>query len=150
MSSVTTSIHIPASPAAVWKLVMDPARLEDWVTIHRQLDGHDQGAPRQGYAMDQRICLRGVDFKVHWELVQCEPAQLAVWVGRGPARSHARTEYRLRDERGGTHFDYRNEFKPPLGPLGAAASRALVGGVPQREATRSLERLRALFSDDGA
>ena len=34
---------------------------------------------------------------------------------------------------------------PPLGPLGALASRALVGGMPEREATHTLERLRALL-----
>jgi hypothetical protein len=67
------------------------------------------------------------------------------WEGRGPARSHASTEYRLTPHNGGTRFDYRNELKAPLGPLGALASRALVGGVPEKEATASLERLKALL-----
>jgi hypothetical protein len=49
----------------------------------------------------------------------------------------------LRDENGGTRFDYRNEFRPPLGPIGALVSRALVGGMPEREAKRTLDRLRA-------
>ncbi len=61
---------------------------------------------------------------------------------RGPARSRARTEYVLRSEDGGTCFDYHNEFRPPLGAVGALASRALVGGMPEREANRSLELLR--------
>jgi hypothetical protein len=46
---------------------------------------------------------------------------------------------------GCTRFDYRNEFHPPLGPFGALASRALVGGMPEREAIHTLERLRALL-----
>jgi hypothetical protein len=46
---------------------------------------------------------------------------------------------------GCTRFDYANEFHAPLGPIGALASRALVGGMPEREATRTLERLRALL-----
>jgi hypothetical protein len=57
------------------------------------------------------------------------------------------TEYTLvplTEER--TRFDYRNEFHAPLGPIGALASRALVGGMPQREAHRTLERLRALLA----
>jgi hypothetical protein len=45
----------------------------------------------------------------------------------------------------GTRFHYLNEFSPPLGPLGNAASRALVGGVSQREAQASLQRLKALI-----
>jgi len=43
-----------------------------------------------------------------------------------------------------TRFNYRNEFHPPLGPLGAVAGRALVGHLPRREADASLARLKAL------
>ena len=72
----------------------------------------------------------------------------AEWHGRGPARSHAETEYRLADNgRGGTRFDYRNEFKAPFGPLGAVASRALVGGLPAKEADASLKRLKRLLEN---
>jgi uncharacterized protein YndB with AHSA1/START domain len=146
MSTVTASIEIAAPPAAVWDVVMDPTRLCDWVTIHRKLRNSDNGPPRIGYRMEQQIHLRGVSLDVHWTLVDCERGAYAVWEGRGPARSRARTEYRLRAAHDGhTHFDYRNEFHAPLGPLGALASRALVGGMPQREATRTLDLLRELL-----
>ncbi len=145
MSLVTASIHIDAPPADVWKLVMDPERLGDWVTIHRGLGRVDAGPARAGYRMDQHIHLRGVNLTVHWTLVECDPRMRAVWEGRGPARSRAHTEYLLESERGGTRFDYRNEFHPPLGPLGAIVSRALVGGMPEREATHTLDRLHAHF-----
>lgn len=146
MSTVSVSAHISASTERVWKTVMDPARLGDWVTIHRGLRHADHGPPRVGYEMDQQIHLRGVTVDVHWRLVECDPCRLAVWEGRGPARSRARTEYALRPEREGTCFDYLNEFHPPLGPIGAIASRALVGGIPEREARRTLERLDQLVS----
>ncbi len=148
MSHVTASISLPAPPEQVWEVVMDPQRLGDWVTIHRRLGKVDSGPPRSGYEMEQRIHLRGVDFTVHWTLVECRAGELAVWEGRGPARSHAHTRYRLHadGDGNGTQFDYENEFRAPLGPLGAVASRALVGGIPQREANRSLERLKALFA----
>ena len=121
---------------------MDPRRLGEWVTIHRKLMHADDGPPRVGYTMDQQIHLRGVSLEVHWKLVDCRPDELAVWEGRGPARSRAHSEYVLRADDGDTRFDYRNEFRPPLGPVGALVSRALVGGMPEREATRTLERLR--------
>jgi uncharacterized protein YndB with AHSA1/START domain len=146
MSTVTASVYIDAPPAAVWEVVMDPQRLGDWVTIHRKLLRADECEPRKGYEMDQQIHLRGVSLEIHWQLIECETHSRAVWEGRGPARSRARTEYRLRAERDqGTHFDYRNEFQAPLGPIGALASRALVGGIPEREAHRTLERLRELL-----
>ena len=80
-----------------------------------------------------------------WTLTEFEPDVSATWEGRGPAHSYARTAYKLSDKDGGTHFEYENEFKPPGGFLGSAASRVLVGGVPQREANRSLARLKALL-----
>jgi uncharacterized protein YndB with AHSA1/START domain len=147
MSTVSVSAHISASPEQVWETVMDPARLGEWVTIHRSLRRADAGQPRVGYEMHQQIHLRGVNLDVHWRLQHCDPERLAVWEGRGPARSRALIEYALQPETGGTRFDYRNEFRPPLGPLGALASRALVGGIPEREARRTLERLDQLVRE---
>ncbi len=122
---------------------MDPHSLGEWVTIHRRLLRADDGPPLVGYTMDQRVHMRGVSVDVHWTLVEVRPGELAVWEGRGPAHSRARTEYILSGENGGTRFDYRNAFHAPLGPLGAVVSRALVGGIPRREAKRTLERLRS-------
>ncbi|HEY1457122.1 MAG TPA: SRPBCC family protein [Solirubrobacteraceae bacterium] len=142
MSLVTASIQIAAPATRVWQTVMDPKRLGDWVSIHRRLTHADGGPPRIGFEMDQQIHLRGVSIEVHWKLIECLECELAVWEGRGPARSRALTEYALCEQNGGTRFDYRNEFHPPLGPIGALASRALVGGIPEREAKRTLDRLR--------
>lgn len=149
MSVVTASTRIAAAREDVWTMIMDPARLKDWVTIHRRLVHADDGPPRVGYEMDQQIHLRGVSLEVHWKLVECEVGTRAVWEGLGPARSRAHTEYVLRTEDGETCFDYRNEFRPPLGPIGALASRALVGGMPQREARRTLDRLRDELEKQG-
>ena len=73
------------------------------------------------------------------------PGRSATWEGRGPAHSYARTAYKLSDRDGGTHFEYENEFKAPGGILGAAASRVLVGGQPQKEANQSLKQLKRLL-----
>ena len=138
MSEVITSITIDAPPEKVWEVVMDPHRLGEWVTIHRRLDSASDSE------MVQTLHLRGVNFHVHWELVSCEAPRHAVWHGVGPARSHAETEYRLTPVDGKTRFAYRNEFKAPMGVLGAVASRALVGGLPEREAHATLRNLKEL------
>jgi carbon monoxide dehydrogenase subunit G len=142
MSVVTASIEIAAPPEEVWETVMDPQCLEHWVTIHRRLLRADEGPVRVGFEMEQAIHLRGVTLDVRWELVECKPPHRAVWEGRGPARSRAHTEYLLNEEDGRTRFDYKNEFRAPLGPVGAIVSRALVGGIPQREANRTLRALK--------
>ena len=149
MSRVTASIDIAAPPERVWDVVMDPRRLGEWVTIHREIDRVSDHPLRDGSTLRQQLTLRGVHFYVRWTVSEAREPKLAVWDGRGPARSKAHTLYRLRPHDGGTRFEYENEFKPPLGPLGAAASRAIVGGLPQREANATLRRLKSLIEDRG-
>jgi uncharacterized protein YndB with AHSA1/START domain len=149
VSRVTASIDIEAPPEQVWEVVMDADRLGDWVTIHRETEEVSDRPLHDGSTLRQKLCLRGVNFHVRWEVVEVREPKLAVWEGRGPARSKAHTLYRLSPANGGTRFEYENEFKAPLGPLGAAASRALVGGLPQREANATLQRLKALVERRG-
>jgi uncharacterized protein YndB with AHSA1/START domain len=145
MTLVTASIDIDAPREKVFDTVLDPARLDEWVTIHRKVNDADGGRPHEGFEMEQTLCLRGVNFRVKWKLTHFEPGRSATWEGRGPAHSYARTAYKLADREGGTHFEYENEFKAPGGFLGKAASRVLVGGQPQKEANESLKQLKRLL-----
>jgi uncharacterized membrane protein len=145
---VRASIEIDAPPERVYDFMLDPAHLGKWVTIHRRVNSRDDGPPRAGYEMNQTLHLRGANFRVHWTLTEADRPEHATWEGRGPAHSYARTSYSLRavdDDR--TRFDYENEFKAPGGFLGAAASRMLIGGLPEREARRTLERLKDLLEN---
>jgi len=145
MSVVHSSIAIAAPPPDVWAVVMDPRRFGEWVTIHRELRDFFEGPAREGATMEQTLHVRGADIRVHWLLVACREPNFARWDGRGPARSHARIEYRLTAIPEGTRFDYQNEFRAPLGAVGALASRTVMGQAPQREADRSLAALRDLI-----
>lgn len=146
MSEVSTSIDLAVPPERVWEVLMDPDRLSEWVTIHRNLGEVSDRPLRKGSKLEQRLCVRGVTLPVKWEVTELDGCRMARWDGRGPARSRARTEYRLSPNgNGATRFDYVMEFKAPLGPLGAAASRVVVGGVPEREAKASLDRLKKLL-----
>ncbi len=64
--------------------------------------------------------------------------------------SKAMIRYRLKAVPGGTMFDYLNEFHTPGGQIGNAASRIVVGNLPEREATESLIRLKALVEGRAA
>lgn len=145
MSAVHAEIHIAAPPDRVFAMALDPDHLDEWVTIHRKVNSVDPGPPHEGMKMEQTLCLRGTKFKVKWELTEYANHR-ATWEGRGPMGSHARTAYVLKpDGNGGTRFFYENEFRAPGGPLGNAASRVLVGGLPEREAKASLQRLKDLL-----
>lgn len=144
MAQVRASVEIAASPRRVFDAAMAPEQTPDWVTIVLRVESHDPGELREGYRMRQRLSLRGVPFTVEWKLTKLDAPHYARWEGKGPARSKAITENYLEERDGGTHFTYTNEFKTPFGPLGAVAAGAVIGGIPEREATASLARLKAL------
>jgi uncharacterized protein YndB with AHSA1/START domain len=145
MSLVHVNIRIDAPVERVWETVMDPHRLEQWVTIHRALK-HVSSLPlEQGSTMEQVMHMRGLSFHVHWTLVDLDPPTHAEWHGRGPAYSHAKIRYELTGNDGATDFEYFNDFTPPGGRLGTVASRLIVGAASEREAQNSLQRLKVLL-----
>ena len=146
MSQVTAAITIDAAPQTVFDLVMDPDRLQDWVTIHRSVTPTSASTREPGATMDQVLSMRGVSITVHWTLASVSPPEQAEWQGRGPAGSKAYIRYRMSGPpEGPTQFEYTNDFSTPGGRLGMAASKVVVGSASEREAKRSLEKLKALL-----
>jgi uncharacterized membrane protein len=146
MSVVHVKTRIDAPIDRVWETVMDPGRLEEWVTIHRSLKSAPSKPLRPGSTMEQVMHFRGISFTVHWTLVDVKEPKHAEWDGRGPAHSRARIRYDLSgDSDRATEFEYLNEFTPPGGRLGVVASRVIVGAASEREANRSLQKLKELL-----
>jgi carbon monoxide dehydrogenase subunit G len=147
MTAVRASIEIAAPPQRVWEVVMDPEHFGDWVTIHRRLGHVDDGELKHGFQVEQTLCLHHANFKVHWSLAEVDAPRRAVWEGKGPAGSHARIVDELVELDGGdrTRFDYVNEYSQPGGFFGRMAGRVLVSGTAEREAGRSLARLKAFL-----
>lgn len=146
MADVTAQIEIDAAPQTVFDTIMDPDRLCDWVTIHRSVKLLSADPLQSGARMDQVLAIRGVPFTVHWTLNSVTSPHEAEWNGRGPAGSKAFIRYRLSGPPAGpTTFEYTNAFSTPGGPLGNRASRLVVGGVSEREANQSLQKLKRLL-----
>jgi uncharacterized membrane protein len=149
MSTVHVNARIRAPVDVVWDTVMDPSRLKDWVTIHRSVRDVSSHPMRRLSTMDQLLHLRGVTFRVHWTLVDVSAPNHAEWEGQGPAHSKARIRYDLSaDGDDATLFEYTNEFTPPGGRLGTAASNMIMGTASEREASNSLARLKALLEEN--
>ena len=140
---VEREIDLPASPDRVYEILMDPARLGDWVTIHERFeDAPDRLA--QGSNMTQKRKVAGQRFTVRWTVTQAERPSKVTWEGRGPAGTSARVVYDLDERDGGTRFTYLNEYELPGGAAGRIAGRA-ISAAAGREVERSLERLRKLL-----
>ena len=83
--------------------------------------------------MDQTLCLRHANFKVHWTLTEAS----ARTVRRGRERApRVLRPYQLpaHTRRRRHPFRVRERVQGAGGLLGKAASRVVVGGVPEREA----------------
>jgi carbon monoxide dehydrogenase subunit G len=141
---VERSIEIGAPPDRVYQVVMDPRRLGEWVTIHVGLKSAPPGDLERGSQLVQCLRLAGRRFDVHWDVVAADRPSHVVWEGRGPVNSRAKVVYEIHphgDDR--TGFHYMNEYTLPGGPLGRIAGGAL-RGIAEREAERTLERLKGL------
>lgn len=145
---VEREVEIGASPERVYEVVMDPRRLEDWVTIHAELKEAPAGELAEGSELSQCLRLAGQKFTVRWRVVQDDCPRRVVWEGRGPVGSKARVVYELApDGDGGTRFTYINEYSLPGGALGRLGGRA-VAPASRRESERSLSKLKRLLESD--
>ena len=123
MSTVSETIELDCPPESVWKLIMDPTRFDEWVTIHRKIGDVDDGPVREGFKVEQRLALRGAPFTVHWTLTECRrapPRRRGRARGR-PAPTRASSTASAPNGNGGTHFEYENTFEAPGGAMGRLA-----------------------------
>jgi carbon monoxide dehydrogenase subunit G len=141
---VERETHIAAPPRKVYEVVMDPRRLNDWVSLHEELEEAPDGQLQKGSKLTQRLKLAGRGFTVHWTVVEDKPCESVTWEGKGPAHSRASVGYEFREEDGGTNFVYVNEYHLPGGPLGAMAGPA-VKRVTRKEVDKTLNNLKKLL-----
>lgn len=140
---VERTIEIEAPAREVYDIVMDPARLGDWVTIHDHLEDAPNGPLKRGSKLTQCLRLAGRRFKVRWTIVENDPCRRVVWEGRGPVGSHARVVYGFDENGQETRFSYMNQYDLPGGIVGRVAGRA-VARVTEKELDGSLRRLKSL------
>ena len=143
--SVSAEIEIAASPEEVYDVMMDPNRLGEWVTIHREVSDAPEPPLSKGDSFEQKMALAGKSFKVRWEVTRADPPAAADWKGKGPAGSGASVAYRIEPAGDGCVVRYENEFDFPAGFLGSVAGRLLVRSPAEKEAKRTLQCLKQLF-----
>jgi uncharacterized protein YndB with AHSA1/START domain len=147
MTAVTTETDIAAPREKVFDLLLDPHRLGEWVSAHRSVSDVPGGKLEQGSEFEQTLSLAGREFHVRWRVTELEAPRLAVWEGRGPARSKATVRYELSENGDGTRFLYCNDYALPGGPVGAAAGGA-VSVAAKRAMKTTLKRLKKLLEAD--
>ncbi len=143
--AVSAEIEIDAAPEEVYEVMMDPGRLGEWVTIHREVSGAPDPPLSEGDSFEQKMALAGKGFKVNWTVTKADPPNAANWEGKGPAGSGARVAYRIEPAGDGSKVRYENEFDFPAGFLGSLAGRLLVNSPAKKEAEKTLAQLKDLL-----
>ena len=141
---IERTIVIAAPPEAVYDLVMDPSRLEDWVSIHEELVHAPNGRLNEGDELSQKLKVAGKAFKVSWKVSTAHRPHDIEWDGHGPLGTKARVSYDLEPRGDGTCFNYVNEYDLPGGPLGKLGGKAFAR-TAAKEADRTLVRLKGLL-----
>jgi uncharacterized membrane protein len=144
---VKQSIDIDAPIERVWDLVMDPERLDEWVSIADSVSDVPDGDLKKGSRFRQTMKLKGMPLKVKWEVVECDAPKQARWLGEAGAGAKAQIVYSLSEHDGVTTFDYENQFELPAGKVGKLAAKAFNAMSGEREAQKSLKRLKELLED---
>ena len=141
---IERSTTIAAPPEAVYEVIMDPARLGEWVTIHDGFRAEPPAELREGSRLAQSLRVAGQRFTVRWTVTEAHRPRRVVWTGEGPAGTSAVVAYELSRADGGTAFNYMNQYDLPGGPAGRLAGRA-VSGRAAREAEETLRKLKLLL-----
>jgi carbon monoxide dehydrogenase subunit G len=141
---VERKIEIAATPEALYEVIMNPAQLENWVTIHDSLVHAPNGQLEEGDELEQKLKIAGQAFKVRWKVVTAHHPRDIEWEGRGPMGTKARVSYDLEPRGEGTCFNYLNEYELPGGPLGKVGAKAFQR-TAAKEADRTLVNLKGLL-----
>jgi carbon monoxide dehydrogenase subunit G len=148
MSDVEATVEVQAAPEEVWRVLVDVARVGEWLTVH---DGFDEAPERlqEGSELQQRVSSGDLGAAVEWSVEEIDAPVFMAWRGRATGGAKLRTTYRLTAEGDGTRVDCHTEFELPGGPIGAVAGK-VAEPRGRDEAERSLVRLRALVERDCA
>src|SRR5207249_3430288 len=102
MTKIQSETEIAAPREDVFDLLIDPSRLDDWVTASRGVSDVSDEPLTNGSSFRQTLRVGGAPFHVRWKVVELERPSIVVWEGKGPAGAKAKVTYELAPNGAGT------------------------------------------------
>ncbi len=141
MPSVTRSVELGLPPDEAFALASDPARFEEWLTLHA---AWPNGAPvsiAAGVEFVQKISIMGMPADVNWTVEAHEAPSRFALRGAGPMGAQLATIITTVATGDGATVSYEAEFSGGgiQGPMGAMVTKKA-----GEELDVSLERLKGL------
>jgi len=143
MSGVEVSVEMRAEPTAVWEVLADVERLDEWLTVHVEFEEDPPGVIEEGSELQQKVSSGEFGARVEWVVETLEEPELMCWRGTATGGAELRTTYRLVPTDGGTRVECATDFELPGGPLGSLAAK-VAAPRGREEAEASLDRLRRI------
>jgi hypothetical protein len=143
MAVLDVRCFIRAAPEDIWPVIADLAGQADWMVDVRSLRITSDVQQGEGAVLEVRSELFGLPL-VHdvMEVTSWQPPLEYGVVHRGQFSGSG--VFRLEPVPGGTVFVWREDFKPPLGPVGELGFRWLVEPHLRRVFGRSMDNVRRL------
>ena len=143
MTKVSVSATLPAAPEKTWATLADPARFEEWLTIHQGWRGPIPTEIAVGTKMSQVVAVMGMANKIEWTVEEYEPPNSLRISGTGMAGVKVSFTLSVRAEGSGSVAEVDAEFTGQMivGPIGAA-----IGKNTRGELEKSLVRFAELVA----
>jgi acetyl-CoA C-acetyltransferase len=141
MPSVTKTVELPVAAEAAFQLATDPARFEEWLTLHKAWPRGVPVSTDTGEEFVQTLSFMGMPAEVRWTVEAHEAPSRLVLRGLGPMGAQLATTITTQSEGGCTTVAYEAEFSGGgiQGPLAEVVTKNA-----GQEIETSLERLKQL------
>jgi acetyl-CoA C-acetyltransferase len=141
MPSVTKSVELGLPQDEAFALATDPARFEEWLTLHKAWPGGVPASTATGEEFVQQLSIMGIPADVNWKVAEHEAPSRIVLRGSGPMGALLATTITAEPNGGSSQVSYEAEFSGGgiQGPMGEMVTKKA-----GEEIETSLERLKAL------
>lgn len=141
MPSVTKTVELGLSQEEAFALATDPARFEDWLTLHKAWPNGAPDSTDAGSEFVQKLTIMGMPADVNWKVEEYEAPSRFVLRGAGPMGAQLATTISAAVAGDGSTLSYEAEFSGGgiQGPMGDMVTKKA-----GEELDVSLEKLKGL------
>jgi acetyl-CoA C-acetyltransferase len=143
MPSVTKTVELGLGQDAAFSLATDPARFEEWLTLHKSWPNGTPSSTAAGEEFVQRVAIMGMPADVNWKVEEHEAHSRLVLRGAGPMGAQLATTITVEAAGSATQVSYEAEFSGGgiQGPMGEMVTKKA-----GEEIEISLEKLKGLVA----
>ncbi|MEV4481924.1 type II toxin-antitoxin system Rv0910 family toxin [Micromonospora coxensis] len=139
MTTVISTVELPAAPERVWPVLAGPAELGRWQTTHLGYQGAEPAAFTDGTTFTQKVRVMGMPAEVTWTVAEVAENTRLAMTGSGPMGITLRSSYEVEPTADGSRVRLCQQVQ------GTAV--AAVAGPLERELRNAQEQSLARLRD---